>query len=70
MNYCSSGVPHEAVEAVLSKFSEKPEQESQLERLLPVITSCFGGGKSVLESIAALKKFQLSSRTEGRHTTS
>eukprot|EP00250_Pteridium_aquilinum_P012871 c20996_g1_i1 orf=113-1264(+) len=44
------------VQSVLSQFSEVSDSEGCLERLLPSIVSCFGGGKSVMDSIVALKK--------------
>lgn len=43
------------VQSVLSEFSEAPGAEGSLEKLLPSIVSCFGGGKSVVDSVAALK---------------
>lgn len=49
------------VQSVLSQFSEVSGSEGSLERLLPSIVSCFGGGKSVVDSIAALKKEAASS---------
>ncbi|KAH7437211.1 hypothetical protein KP509_05G060800 [Ceratopteris richardii] len=50
-----------AVHSVLSQFTSSVDSEASLKRLLPSIVSCFGGGKSVMESIAALKKEQMSS---------
>lgn len=51
----------EAVQSVLSQFSEEPQSEASLKKLLPSIVSCFGDGKSVMDSIAALRKEETSS---------
>ncbi|KAL2630995.1 hypothetical protein R1flu_015681 [Riccia fluitans] len=49
---------HQKVEEVLGKYSKSPEAEPKLKGLLPAITSCFGGCKSMLEIIAALTTAQ------------
>lgn len=51
----------EAVQSVLSQFSEEPQSEASLKKLLPSIVSCFGDGKSVMDSIEALRKEEISS---------
>lgn len=54
------------MQSVLSQFSEVPGAEGSLERLLPSIVSCFGGGKAVVDSIAALKVAAASSELGGK----
>lgn len=50
----------QAVGDVLGHFSEKPELEAPLKNLLPSIVSCFGDGKTVMDSIEALRNEQMS----------
>jgi 3-hydroxyisobutyryl-CoA hydrolase len=54
------------VKALLAKFSEEPESESPLKKLLPSIVSCFGGGKSVQNSLECLRKEECSSDVSGK----
>ena len=62
----SSHGADEAVKSLLEKFSEEPESEPTLKRILPSIISCFGGGKSVKNSIESLRKEELSSDVSGK----
>jgi 3-hydroxyisobutyryl-CoA hydrolase len=52
--------PNQDISVLLAKYSSNPESEPQLKLLLPFIASCFGGNKSVNETIEELKKHQLS----------
>ncbi|KAH7854006.1 hypothetical protein Vadar_009011 [Vaccinium darrowii] len=52
--------PNQDISVLLAKYSSNPESEPQLKLLLPLIASCFGGNKSVNETIEELKKHQLS----------
>ncbi|KAH7842868.1 hypothetical protein Vadar_009944 [Vaccinium darrowii] len=53
--------PNQDISALLAKYSSNPESEPQLKLLLPLIASCFGGNKTVNETIEELKKHHLSS---------
>ncbi|KAL3688898.1 hypothetical protein R1sor_015207 [Riccia sorocarpa] len=53
-----SGDAHVKVDEVLGKYSRSPDTEPKLKALLPAITSCFGGNKSVPEIISALNTAQ------------
>ncbi|XP_047333003.1 3-hydroxyisobutyryl-CoA hydrolase-like protein 3, mitochondrial [Impatiens glandulifera] len=55
--------PHQDVAAILTKYSNDPDSETQLKALLPQITSSFAGNRSVNEIVEDLKRHQQSGDT-------